>query len=545
MSAMLTEPESDTDGAPRRHTLPDASALVDRMPDWFRTSRRSTLAVAVLALLFTFFARRPLWHTDLWGHLAYGRLIWQTRAIPETEPFMPLAVGMPLADTAWLSQLIGYAAHELAGAAALQFLYAAAVTLCLALLLWLFIRKTNSLAAGFVGLAALLWMEWQALGVIRPQLAALCCFVALFTLLSSRRRKADWFFVPAIMVLWANLHGSFPVGLILLGTLCLGRGVDVFLVTRRLASRERRRPEHSGGSRPPARLAVWRDGRFRRLFLLTELAALAVLINPYGFRLYEEVFALLSNPNLADLQEWEALTLRMKQGQAAFAVGLALIVLLRLTPRRITTAETLLLAGFGAASLWSSRFLVWWAPLAATSLAMHAHAVLKARRKQRPVRTDDRRSLWTVASVGLCWIAFGLSPLGLQLLHGVEPKLNDAVSAETPVGAAEFLRDHPPRGQIFNPDRWGDYLVWAGPDELKVFITTHAHLVPRRVWLDYFRILSAGDDWDDGLARYGVGTVVINRYQADQRALLARLRSSTNWKTVFQDDRSEIFQRVD
>jgi len=357
---------------------------------------------------------------------------------------------------------------------------------------------------------------------------------------------------------------------VLLGTLCLGRAVDVILATRRLASRERQRPEHSGGSRPPARLAVWRDRRTRRLFLLTELAALAVLINPYGFRLYEEVFALLSNPNFTDLQEWSPLTLRMKQGQAAFAVGFALIVLLRLTPRRITTAEALLLAGFGAASLWSSRFLVWWAPLAATSLVLHGHAVLRAMlRKRRQTGTgpffarrvfgepgasatgvlgekwtSPRRSLWTVASIGLCWIAFGLSPLGFQVLHGIEPKLDDAVSAETPVGAADYLREHPPRGQIFNPYEWGDYLAWAGPESPKVFVTSHAHLVPRRVWLDYIQILTAADGWEDGLARYGVETVVINRYQADQRELLTRLRRSKKWKTVFRDDRSEIFERV-
>jgi len=40
------------------------------------------------------------WHT--------AGLIWQTGALPTTEPFMPLARGIPLVDTAWLTQVAGY-----------------------------------------------------------------------------------------------------------------------------------------------------------------------------------------------------------------------------------------------------------------------------------------------------------------------------------------------------------------------------------------------------------------------------------------------------
>jgi hypothetical protein len=304
------------------------------------------------------------------------------------------------------------------------------------------------------------------------------------------------------------------------------------------------------------------------LLLLTQLAAVAVLINPYGWQLYAEVFTVAANPNLADLREWLPLTLRMKQGQAAFAVALALIVLFRFTPRRIASGELLLLVGFGAASLWSSRLLVWWGPLAASSLVLHGYAVLRKRR-MRGMRDEGmrsrsralphspsphqpgtgplvpRRSFWTVASIGLCWIAFALSPFGTQVLRGEKPNLEDAVSAETPVGAAEFLREHPPRGLVFNSFEWGDYFVWAAPDESNVFVTTHAHLVPREVWLDYLRVLTAADGWNDLLARYGADIVVINRYDAGERELLTRLRGSDKWRVVYQDDRSVIFERSD
>ncbi len=46
------------------------------------------------------------------------------------------------------------------------------------------------------------------------------------------------------------------------------------------------------------------------------------------------------------------------------AVIVALAVVYRLSPRRVTSTEVLALVGVGFAMLWSNRFLVWWAPLA-------------------------------------------------------------------------------------------------------------------------------------------------------------------------------------
>jgi len=539
MPATLPEVDTDlpnaaTDTPPQPASgAVSAAALQDRFPEWFHTSRRGFIYSLLLGVAFGFFSFRPLWHTDLWGHLAYGRLIVQTGAIPEFEPFLPLAEGVPLVDTAWLSQVIGYGFYSAFGVTALQFLYAAGITLCLALLAWRFHHRTQSVAVTLAGLAVFLWVEWQALLVVRPQLAGLCCFVFLLVLMTSRQgRRAEWFLVPLMMAGWANLHGSFLLGILLLGTLCVGRGMDVWRRTGRLSR-------------------VWRDARTRRLLLLTELAAAAVLVNPYGIHLFPEVFAVASHPNLQDLLDWQPLTLRMKQGQAAFAVALLLIGVMRISPRRVTAAEGLLLAGLGAAALWTSRLLVWWAPVATLFLVLHGHAVLRrrARRKQRTTEGGKprvspelqplpERSLWTVASLGVVWIVFAMTPFGSRLLHGHEPKLRNCVSSETPIEAASYLTEHPPEGLIFNPAEWGDYLIFAGPEDLPVFANSHVHLIPEAVWQDSLRI-DAG--WTDSLDRYGVNTVVVNPVR--QPALRERLRHSGEWTVAFQDARSEIFVR--
>ncbi len=502
------------------------------MAEWWKAPRFLAGFAFLVGLAYRWLSDRPLWHTDLWGHLAYGRIIWQQGAIPSTEPLMPLSADVPFVDTAWLSQLIGYAAHSASGNAALQCLYAGSIAVCLVLLIWCCYRRTRSAGWTLIGCCLFAWVNWQQLRIIRPQLAGLVCFVSLLVLLTSRRwSRANWLAVPLLFALWANLHGSFPVGLAALGCFCLGRALDVARRTGRLK-------------------AVLRDARTRRCLSLTGLAAAAVLLNPYGWGLYAEVWSISANANLDDLVEWQPLTLHMKQGQAAAAAVLALIFVYRMSPRRVSAAEVLLLAGIGGAALWVSRFVLWWAPVAGYCLALHGSAAWKGKRKKEKGKRQEEESAsaksprsgkWTLVTVGLVLFFFASSPLGLALLRPDQADRRDSLSVQTPVGAVEHLKKHPPCGQVFNTFEWGDYLLWAGPKEIQVFVASHVHLVPRAVWLHYRQILHAAPGWEETLVRYGVNTIVIDR--AGHKSLTNRLRQNDDWQIDYADRRSIVFTR--
>ena len=158
----------------------------------------------------------------------------------------------------------------------------------------------------------------------------------------TRRRpgQEQWVLIPLVFVVWSNLHGSFVVGLALLAGLAAGRGADI---VRRTGSLR----------------AVWSDDRSRRAGLLLLLGAGAALANPYGFGAYRAVFTIATNPNLA---------ISSNGGRSTFGCGrdrrrplsrLALVVFYRVTPRRVSIGEFLLLAGLGGAALKTSRMVVW------------------------------------------------------------------------------------------------------------------------------------------------------------------------------------------
>src|SRR5438309_1271090 len=65
------------------------------------------LAMCGLFVLFLLYLSYiPLFHSDIWGHVEYGRWILEHHALPAEDPFLPLAEGMRVVDNAWLSQVV-------------------------------------------------------------------------------------------------------------------------------------------------------------------------------------------------------------------------------------------------------------------------------------------------------------------------------------------------------------------------------------------------------------------------------------------------------
>ena len=388
---------------------PDASQLVDRTPEWARLTRSAMIWSVFVAGLWVFFNYQPVWHTDVWGHLKYGQEIVSRGGIPETEPFLPLAQGIPFRDTAWLSQVLTYELYSIAGVTSLRFIHALLLTIAAVALLIRFRSRTDSYAIPLIGLAISLAIVWKSLFIVRPQLAGWTCFVVIFSLLTARRwNRWNWVLIPGLFALWANLHGSFPVGLGLLGMLWLGRAIDVCWRTGNLSS-------------------LWRDQKASRLFVLTELAVVATLLNPYGVGIYPAIESISSNLNVRDLIEWDPITLRMTHGKGFAIATLLLLLVYRWSPRRVSFAEPLLLCGFGLAALWAVRMMVWWAPLAAWFLVLHGSALMNRweRRKAAQAESDEeqddspiRTGMNTVIVIGICWIAFAITPFGATVLHG-------------------------------------------------------------------------------------------------------------------------------
>ena len=170
--------------------------------------------VTLLALVLpAVIALHPLANNDLPMHLAIGDWISEQGKIPITDPFSANGHGGRWIAHEWLAALIFSTVHSLGGAHGLVTL---AVALA-ALLGWLQEKIARLLGIPAVARILLLVPLWLVAGrrlMLRPHLLGLCSVLALYwiTLIGRERPRRLWLAVP-LMVLWANIHSSFILGI--------------------------------------------------------------------------------------------------------------------------------------------------------------------------------------------------------------------------------------------------------------------------------------------------------------------------------------------
>ncbi len=534
MSATLEDPDQTATAenqalvVAQPDTNPTVSTpTVDFAPHWLRTSATTTLLVAIAGTAFLYLANRPLWHTDLWDHLNYGNLILKTGTVPDVEPLMTMAAGVRMVNVAWLSQLGMAALNQNFGLTSLQFLSALLGAGSLFLVSRLALLRGQSAAAGILAGMVFLRLNFHELLVIRPQLAGLLlyCIVLYRVFQPLKFSRLTLVLFPLLFAVWANLHGSFALGLFLLAVSVAGRCGDVLIRSRSLN-------------------LSFADPEALRALLLLQLCAAAALLNPSGPAVYTEIFSVSQNPNVESMFEWSPLTLRSANGQWYAVAVLLAAFSLKITPRRIRCGEVLALVGTGLLAAWSARMLNWFAPVAGLVIGVHLTAGLRGLRTAVRVRTPSEPAvLWSIASVGLLWIVVAITPFGKHLLRGTTPDNSRLLSQQTPVRTVEFLNglENIPRGIAFVPAEWSGYVMNRGPQAVRPLVNLHVHLMPEEIWKDYLRLIRGPSDWSSIMDEYGMNLAIVSK--TEQPALVRKIRDSADWKAEYEDRQGVVFVR--
>lgn len=154
---------------------------------------------------------------DVSWHIATGQWIIAHQAIPTVDPFSFTWAGKPWVAIEWLAELAMAAAFGLAGYAGIAALATLALGALHGLVYFNAVRFVRPwVAAGIVVAMDLVLVPMM---LARPHLLA-WPLIALWTLVMLRARekgRAPPFPWALLMVLWANLHGSFVMGLAIAG----------------------------------------------------------------------------------------------------------------------------------------------------------------------------------------------------------------------------------------------------------------------------------------------------------------------------------------
>jgi hypothetical protein len=465
------------------------------------------------ALVFVVTGMDRGYQTELWQHLARGRLIAREGHVVSVDRFTFTVPGRDLYDNNWLSQLLYYGLHSLGGLELVQLANSLALAAAVGLLVHLCRRAAAGSAriAAAVGVCAFLGL-WQTL-LIRPQSFSMLLFVVLYALLlAAHRRPSLLWLVPPLMALWANVHGGFAVGLLLILAFA---GPEVL---RRLTAK-------AAGPQP---LWPW--------LACPVAAALATLLNPYGWGVYLYAGNLSALGVARGIEEWLPPSLGTLIG-LVFLASLGCVAGVALRSReRLTLRDVCILIGFALPACMSVRMTVWWF-LAAAPVAARLLAGLKA-----ATAPEDRPRASPAAGVALAGIM--LVCLGsLPWLEGVNPLFGAIRSPHRTESALGGLVEALPAGRprIFARMEWANFLAWRLEGQGSVFVEGHVELYPQEVWDQYVTVNDGRPGWQDVLDRHDVRFLLLD--QTYQSALLSEVRHSNTWSPVAQAADAVLFER--
>ncbi|MCZ6464246.1 MAG: hypothetical protein O7A09_07895 [Proteobacteria bacterium] len=225
-----------------------------------------------MAVVIVLWAGRPLNTPDLWWHLQMGEIYATEGPWPEGgDPLLHTAHDDAPVQHEWLFGVALHGVDRLHGFTGLRMLHALAAAAILALAWCVFRRAAASATLAALAAATFAILSAWRLTQLRPDLASIPAALAVYALLLAPEGPPSWRRVAAatgLLLVWANLHSLFAIGLALIVAALLGGLLQSGLALR-LPAEER-----------PTQAAT--RARLRRLGAALALGFAATLVNPRG-----------------------------------------------------------------------------------------------------------------------------------------------------------------------------------------------------------------------------------------------------------------------
>lgn len=491
----------------------------------------------LMPILFLFFrlngARTLLGDGDTGWHIRTGEWILDHGRVPDRDIFSFTKPGEPWVAWEWLWDVTFAWLHRQGGMAAVVLASILMISLTCALLyrlaLWKCDNAVVAITVTFLA-AAGSSIHWLA----RPHLVTLLLTVVFYSALEragGQWRRLIW--LPALMVPWANLHGGFLAGLILIGAYAAGE-ILCWLVDPDAAVRR-------------AALA-----RAKGYALVAGACLAASFLNPYSWKLHAHILGYLRG-SFESEHILEFLSFNFQHPAARYFEPMILLgitaAVWNLYRRRF--AYPILLAGWAHLALSSARnvplYLMVAAPAVAATIvelgALLPTASVAGWIRRAACRVGEATAeLTAIDRIGRVPVTSALALLALAAAFrapAVSAKFRaDYDPASYPVRAVEALRGPEFRTGVFTQDDWGDYLIYRLYPQSKVFVDGRSDFYGARFEESYVDVLNGKHTWKQTLERYGVRTVLM----PVDHPMSATLKESTQWRAVYDDGTAIIFR---
>ncbi|WP_407167245.1 hypothetical protein [Bradyrhizobium sp. ORS 111] len=473
-------------------TIPrDRASVLGEVPAWF------LVACGIYGLLL-FAGSSMLADSDTYWQIAVGRWILDHGTVPSVDIYSFTRAGEPWMSSSWLSQVLYALAYDLAGWTGPAALAAICIAAAFAHLTAILSCRMPSIYASVVALAAFALSTSHLLA--RPHVLVLPVMIAWTNGLmgASEHRQAPSFWLLPLIALWANLHGGFLFGLVLVGAFALDAIWNA-----------------APAQRPP--LALRWTG-----FGIAALAACCV--TPYG---WGSIFASLKILSLGELLhligEWMPVDFGRSGGFEFAVIALIAAALyrgVRLPPPRIALVLGLLYMALS--HVRNIEIFALLLPMVVLT-PVAAQFGLQAARVVR-LRAAPAVAL-LVALCGSTWAVAGSDRIAPP-------------AAQSPEAAVDLLKARNLR-RVLNDLPFGGYLIWR---QVPVFVDGRAELYGEAFDVAYYRALQLKDVdcFIDLLRTYSIDAVMLE----PTTPAIKLLDHIGGWQRVYADDHAVVYART-
>lgn len=425
-------------------------------------------------------------------HLATGRQMLDHGIVRE-DVFTWTSAGESVVVQSWLASLLYGVVDELAGFHGLRLLMAALAGV-LAGLVWLLTSRNHSLVIRAAVMVPTLWIGLRA-WTERPLLIAFV-LLALTLLVAEGRGNPRWLVV--VGALWISVHGSWPLGLVILGARWAGGRIDRTTAGESIVT-------------------GWRD-RDADSTLWLGLGALAAgIINPYGPRLLVFPLDLLGRQEtLRHIAEWQASSFESTWTRAFLVLVVVAVVAARRASWQLIVPTLVIVV----MALLSARNI---AVAAIVMLPLLAEGLPQPRQADR----DYNSSAVHLASLALLTLVVAVPFVAIRGPH-VDMK-------RYPIEAVDAMEDmglSPGEVPVIHQDFVGNYLDIRYADAGASWIDDRFELHDAELVDDYLALLNGGPSWDDVLEQYEPTAIL---WPSD-RVLVELAVGTGEWTVAWEDD---------
>ncbi|PCE31981.1 hypothetical protein BZL54_12835 [Burkholderia ubonensis subsp. mesacidophila] len=455
------------------------------------------LIAALIAYSVVLFVPAVLNDADTYWHLATGDWILDHHAVPHTDPFSFTMAGQPWVAHEWLSEVLMALAYRAGGWSTVALLFACAAAVTAGALARYLSRWLSLPAAALVALLGTACVSPSLLA--RPHLLALP-MLTLWTigLLSAEAHaSAPRPRLLVLMLIWANLHGSFVLGLAMIPALA----ADAMLDAR--------------GQDVRRCLRNW------SLFFIA--AVTTSLLTPHGANGLLFPFRLLAMHHVAQIGEWRPLDLTTLQPLEPALAVLGYVMAFRRV--RVPLVRLLIVLGLACLAYRHARHEMLAGIVGAAMLA----EPLGRSFGPPPAAAKSRAPLPGAAVALACAIALAALRFAHPIVRGDDPVSPVAAVAAVPADRLD--------APVLNSYEFGGYLVFR---HVKPFVDGRADMYGDAFMSAYFDALKPDRAAIERLVeRYRIRWALL----AAHGTLAEAMATLPGWRRIHADNVAVAFVR--